>query len=129
MSPWVIVFLAVTTARPFAPGINLPSPTQEEDFQPRHGLANSDLLTLFNWNEEQYLSRTEGSAIRRIGYERWLRNLAVGLGNAPSDVNIINALKQRLGTISDMLDEHLHWALEQQQRPKRRRKRKIKAPE
>lgn len=103
-------------------------PTQEDDFQPRHGLANSDLLTLFNWNEEQFLSRTEGSAIRRIGYERWLRNLAVGLGNAPSDPNIISALEQRLGTVSDLLDEHLQWALAQQRQPNRRRKRKIKAP-
>src|SRR5690606_31027531 len=66
--------------------------TQEPDFLPRHNLANSDLLDLFLWTEEEFLSRTEGSAIRRIGYELWLRNIAIGLGNAPSDLRIQEAL-------------------------------------
>jgi epoxyqueuosine reductase len=56
----------------------------EDDFQPRHGLDDVDLATLFLWDEATYEARTEGSALRRIGHERWLRNIAVALGNAPS---------------------------------------------
>lgn len=101
-------------------------PTDENDFRPRHGLDNADLLTLFNWDEKTFLKNTEGSAIRRVGYERWLRNLSVGLGNAPSSDEIIAALLSRRGQISEMLDEHIDWALTQQRNPERRRKRKIK---
>lgn len=101
-------------------------PTDESDFQPRHGLANSDLLELFQWDEKTFLKNTEGSAIRRIGYERWLRNLSVGLGNAPPSEAIIAALNARRSeNISDMLNEHIDWALQRQRNP-RRRKRKIK---
>lgn len=103
-------------------------PTTETDFLPRHGLGNSDLLTLFQWSEAEFLKKTEGSAIRRIGYERWLRNLAIGLGNAPSRVDIIDVLQQRLGQHGDIVDEHIRWALTQQMQPKRRRKRKIQNP-
>ena len=116
------------TARPSAPGTNTPNPTCETDFLPRHGLDNSDLLTLFKWSEAEFLKNTEGSAIRRIGYQRWLRNLAVGLGNAPTRPDIIDALQARLGQYGDLVDEHIHWALAQQARPNRRRKRKIKNP-
>ncbi|ARM83425.1 epoxyqueuosine reductase [Marinobacter salarius] len=86
-------------------------PTAEKDFQPRHGLDNSELATLFLWTEEQFLKRTEGSAIRRTGYEGWLRNLAVGLGNAPPTIPVIEALKQRADFPSEMVREHVHWAL------------------
>ncbi|MEP1217233.1 MAG: tRNA epoxyqueuosine(34) reductase QueG [Marinobacter sp.] len=86
-------------------------PTAEKDFQPRHGLDNSELATLFLWTEEEFLQRTEGSAIRRTGYEGWLRNLAVGLGNAPSTIPVIEALKQRADHPSDMVREHVQWAL------------------
>jgi len=103
-------------------------PTAETDFLPRHGLDNSDLLSLFKWDEATFLKNTEGSAIRRIGFERWQRNLAIGLGNAPSRPDIIAALEQALGQISPMVDEHIHWALAQQANPKRRRRRKIKRP-
>jgi epoxyqueuosine reductase len=99
--------------------------TQESDFLPRHGLADGDLVALFNWTEAEYLANTEGSAIRRIGYEGWLRNLAVGLGNAPSDLRIVEALKQKREQVSDLVQEHIDWALEQQAKPNRRRKRKI----
>lgn len=102
--------------------------TGEKDFLPRHGLADADLLNLFMWSEAEFLARTEGSAIRRIGYEGWLRNLAVGLGNAPSDNLIIDALQQRREAASDLLKEHIDWALAQQQNPQRRRKRKIQNP-
>jgi len=99
--------------------------TQETDFMPRHGLGDSDLLSLFKWSEAEFLARTEGSAIRRTGYEGWQRNLAVGLGNAPSDPMIIEALRDRRTTASDLVNEHIDWALAQQAKPNRRRKRKI----
>jgi epoxyqueuosine reductase len=86
-------------------------PTAETDFQPRHGLDNAELATLFLWTEAQFLKRTEGSAIRRTGYHGWLRNLAVGLGNAPSTIPVIEALKQRADHPSDLVREHVQWAL------------------
>lgn len=101
-------------------------PTAEKDFLPRHGLADSDLLTLFNWTEAEFLQYTEGSAIRRVGYEGWLRNLAVGLGNAPADPAIVAALEARRPLVSAMVREHIDWALAQQALPNRRRKRKIR---
>ncbi len=102
-------------------------PTAETDFLPRHGLDNVQLLDLFLWTEDEFLKRTEGSAIRRIGYERWQRNLAIGLGNAPSDIRIIAALEERRQHSSELVIEHIDWALRQQSNPNRRRKRKIKA--
>ena len=86
-------------------------PATEQDFQPRHGLDNSSLAKLFLWTEEQFLKRTEGSAIRRTGYEGWLRNLAVGLGNAPTTIPVVEALQQRADHPSEMVREHVHWAL------------------
>lgn len=103
-------------------------PTQETTFLPRHGLADSDLVTLFNWTETEFLERTEGSAIRRIGYDGWLRNLAVGLGNAPTDPAIITALDEKRRQVSAMVQEHIDWALAQQRQPRRTRKRKIQRP-
>ncbi len=100
-------------------------PTQEKDFSPRHQLDDAKLADLFLWSESHYLKLTEGSAIRRIGYERWLRNLAVGLGNALPSPDIIDALKQRLDFPSTIVKEHVEWALQQHQNPKKR-KRKIK---
>lgn len=89
--------------------------TQEDDFQPRHRLDNSSLAELFMWTEEQFLTRTQGSPIRRTGYERWLRNLAVGLGNAPSTIPVLEALKARLDYPSELVREHVRWALQQHQ--------------
>jgi len=86
-------------------------PTAETDFQPRHGLDNAELATLFLWTEAEFLKRTEGSAIRRTGYQGWLRNLAVGLGNAPSTIPVIEALKQRKDHPSELVREHVQWAL------------------
>lgn len=99
--------------------------TQEKDFHPRHNLDNVDLINLFEWSEEEFLKNTEGSAIRRTGYEGWLRNIAIGLGNAPSDVNIIHALQNKREIVSDLVKEHIDWALAQQKNPNRKRKRKI----
>lgn len=86
-------------------------PSAEGDFQPRHGLDNATLAELFLWTEEQFLSRTEGSPLRRAGYERWLRNLAVGLGNAPSTIVVLEALKARRDDPSALVREHVAWAL------------------
>ena len=83
----------------------------ETDFRPRHGLDNSDLATLFLWTEAEFLENTAGSPIRRIGYEGWLRNLAVGLGNAPSSIPVIQALKARAQHSSALVREHVRWAL------------------
>lgn len=88
--------------------------TEEKDFHPRHQLASPDLITLFSWTEAEFMQKTEGSAIRRIGHDCWLRNIAVALGNAPYDALIISALQQRLSHPSAMVREHIEWALEKQ---------------
>ncbi len=88
--------------------------SQEQDFQPRHGLASAQLTELFLWDESTFLEKTRGSALRRIGYERWLRNLAVALGNAPRSVKVCHALRQRLQYPSALVREHVAWALAQQ---------------
>ncbi len=85
--------------------------TNVPDFAPRNGLDTADLVTLFNWTREQFEKRMEGSAIRRIGYERWLRNIAIGLGNAPSTTEIISTLRARAQDDSPMVREHVAWAL------------------
>ena len=87
--------------------------TQEDDFKPRHQLQDRTLVELFMWDEETYLRNTKGSAIRRIGYQRWLRNLAVGLGNAPSTPDVIAALQARAHHESELVREHVRWALTQ----------------
>ncbi|GAB3275140.1 tRNA epoxyqueuosine(34) reductase QueG [Parahaliea aestuarii] len=86
-------------------------PTGEDDFRPRHGLEAADLVDLFLWDEDTYLARTEGSALRRIGHERWLRNLAVALGNAPSSAALLAALALRRGHPSALVREHVEWAI------------------
>jgi epoxyqueuosine reductase len=88
--------------------------TSEIDFSPRHNLDNSDLLTLFQWSESEFLRKTEGSAIRRIGYQRWLRNLAVGLGNADGSEKILQQLEKTMPHASDLVKEHVDWAIHQQ---------------
>jgi epoxyqueuosine reductase len=86
-------------------------PSGEGDFQPRHGLDAASLVELFGWSEAQFDERMRGSAIRRIGYERWLRNLAVGLGNAPSSPQVLAALRARADYPSALVREHVAWAL------------------
>jgi epoxyqueuosine reductase len=86
--------------------------TQEPDFLPRHHLHNRPLVELFLWDEDTFLRNTEGSAIRRIGYLRWLRNLAVGLGNAPTSTAVVDALKTRAQHESELVREHVQWALQ-----------------
>lgn len=101
--------------------------SKEPDFSPRHHLDNSELAKLFLWSETEFLKNTEGSPIRRIGYERWLRNLAIGLGNAPTTEAILQALKERQNHPSTIVQEHVEWALERHQKGSRKRKKKIKA--
>ncbi len=87
--------------------------SQEEDFQPRHGLDTASLIELFSWDEATFLHNTAGSAIRRIGHERWRRNLAVALGNAATSNEIIQALKKAQCDASGLVHEHIAWALQQ----------------
>ena len=86
-------------------------PTVEPDFRARHGLDAPGLIELFGWDEAEFLQRTEGSAIRRIGHERWLRNVAVALGNAPPSPDVVDALRARLEHPSALVREHVAWAL------------------
>ena len=85
----------------------------EPDFSPRQGLDSASLVRLFYWTGEEFLKRTEGSAIRRAGYNGWLRNIAVALGNAPRSPDIIKALESRQEHPSEIVREHVKWALAQ----------------
>ncbi|CAK0767026.1 epoxyqueuosine reductase [Gammaproteobacteria bacterium] len=90
-------------------------PTSESDFTPRHGLDAPRLALLMAWSEAEFLARTEGSAIRRIGYEQFLRNVAVALGNAsPGDIEAIMALGRQVEHTSALVREHVAWALNRQ---------------
>lgn len=84
----------------------------EDDFRVRNGLDCADLVELFAWSESEFRQRMAGSAILRIGHERWLRNLAVGLGNAPTSDAVVSALRRRAGDRSKLVGEHVAWALE-----------------
>jgi epoxyqueuosine reductase len=90
--------------------------TDEPDFAVRNGLDDASLVELFAWTEEEFHSRLAGTAILRIGYERWLRNLAVGLGNAPHSKTITAALAARSDHSSPLVREHVAWALAEQRR-------------
>jgi len=83
----------------------------EPDFRVRHGLDQASLVELFAWDEHTFLRNTEGSAIRRTGYEGWLRNLAVALGNARTSPEVLAALASRRDHASDLVREHVAWAL------------------
>ena len=85
--------------------------TQEKDFHVKNGLDRATLVELFMWSEAQFGERLQGSPIRRIGYERWLRNLAVGLGNAPSSPEVVAALQSKRNYPSALVREHVEWAL------------------
>ena len=85
--------------------------TAEDDFKPRHGLDAAELVELFAWTEAEWSDRTAGSALRRAGYAGWLRNLAVALGNAPTEPGIVAALRARRDDASPLVREHVAWAL------------------
>ncbi len=83
------------------------------DFEPRNGLDSATLVELFSWTEADFNQRLQGSPIRRIGHERWLRNIAVALGNAPPSATVIAALQARAQHASALVREHVGWALTQ----------------
>lgn len=85
--------------------------TEETDFLPRHGLDAATLVELFGWDEATFLRKTEGSAIRRIGHECWLRNIAVALGNSGGGPGVIESLRERAEHPSALVREHVAWAL------------------
>jgi len=87
--------------------------TDEADFRARNHLDTATLPELFAWDESEFLQRTEGSAIRRSGHERWLRNIAVALGNAAPSAQAFQALQTRINHPSALVREHVQWALEQ----------------
>lgn len=87
---------------------------QETDFQARENFDQVPLLTLFSWDETTFLLKTEGSPIRRIGHDCWLRNISIALGNAPYSAEIVDALTARLAGASEMVTEHIEWALAEQ---------------
>ena len=87
--------------------------TEENDFRARSGLDAPALIDLFSWTKSEFLARTEGSAIRRINYEMWLRNIAVALGNTPTSQKVIAALEEKQSYPSALVQEHVAWALRQ----------------
>ena len=88
--------------------------TQETGFTARHELDSSRLADLFAWDEDLFLARTKGTALRRLGHERWLRNIAVAMGNSPFSSEIVESLRARLEDPSELVREHIRWALDQQ---------------
>lgn len=97
----------------FCPWNKFAEITKEVDFDVRNGLDDISLIDCFNWSEDEFKANMAGSAIYRIGYEQWLRNIAVGLGNASSSERVINALKSRADDASALVREHVAWALQQ----------------
>lgn len=101
----------------FCPWNKFAEITKESDFAVRNGLDDISLVECFGWTEEEFKSNMAGSAIYRIGYEQWLRNIAIGLGNAKTTPEIIAALQSRLNMSSDILQEHIRWALDRHLNP------------
>ncbi|MEO1036470.1 MAG: tRNA epoxyqueuosine(34) reductase QueG [Pseudomonadota bacterium] len=100
----------------FCPWNKFAEPVDDTDFKPRHGLDQADLTELFAWTAAEFETRTLGSAIRRIGYRGWLRNIAVALGNARTSKRVIDALSMRRDDPDELVREHVNWALAQHQR-------------
>jgi epoxyqueuosine reductase len=98
----------------FCPWNKFAEITKETDFAVRNGLDDISLIECFKWSEDEFKANMAGSAIYRIGYEQWLRNIAVGLGNAKSSPEVIAALQSRLDDTSEILREHISWALDRQ---------------
>lgn len=94
--------------------------TLAEDFTPRHQLDSSSLRDLFSWTEEEFLKKSEGSPIRRAGYARWLRNIAIGLGNDKYSEENINLLKEKADFPDESVKEHVNWAIVEQLQKKKR---------
>jgi len=88
--------------------------TVEADFAPRHGLDTARLIDLFGWDQPTWLARTEGMALRRLDHARWLRNIAIALGNAPASAQVVSALQAQREHPDDAVREHVAWALQRQ---------------
>lgn len=101
--------------------------SSEPDFAPRHDLDSAELVDLFGWSEETFLKRTEGSAMRRIGYRQWLRNVAVALGNADTTPAVLAALERKRDHPSAIVREHVRWALDRHAIPPGRRRARARA--
>jgi epoxyqueuosine reductase len=84
---------------------------------PRNGLDAPKLIALFAWSEEEFLKKMEGSSIRRLGYECWMRNIAVALGNTPTSEHVVIALTSKLSHASELIREHVAWALGRHKEP------------
>ncbi len=97
----------------FCPWNKFAKPTGETDFAPRHGLDDVELTELSRWDEETFLERTQGSAIRRIGHERFQRNIAVALGNAEPSPDVMQAIDGLATSPSPLVSEHANWAKKQ----------------
>ena len=98
----------------FCPWNRFAKTTAEVDFAPRQGLDKISLLDCLNWSKDDFETKTLGSAIRRIGYQSWIRNIAVALGNANHDPNIIAALQYQYDRHNQLIQEHIDWAIQQQ---------------
>ncbi len=97
----------------FCPWNKFAQITAENDFHVKHGLDDISLVDCFSWTESEFKAKMAGSAIYRIGYAQWLRNIAVGLGNAPTTPAVINALNHHINHEDDLVKEHVRWALAQ----------------
>ncbi|HSG63798.1 MAG TPA: tRNA epoxyqueuosine(34) reductase QueG, partial [Gammaproteobacteria bacterium] len=95
----------------FCPWNKFAQRAREDDFRPRRALDTATLVELFAWSEAQWNAATTGSAIRRAGYEGWLRNIAVALGNAPTTPAVMASLRARADSPSALVREHVQWAL------------------
>jgi epoxyqueuosine reductase len=93
--------------------------TDENDFHVRNGMDDVTLMALFGWEKDEFETKLAGSPIRRIGHEQWLRNIAVGLGNAPASTEVVNALRSRQNIDSALVREHVQWALRQHEEKNR----------
>lgn len=99
----------------FCPWNRFAQPSEENDFLPRHHLDTQSLIALFKWDEETFLTNTEGMAIRRIQHKQWLRNIAVALGNAPYNQEVLDTLQTKAQHENKMVREHVNWAIAQQE--------------
>ena len=88
--------------------------SSDADFQPRHGLDQISLLDCYQWSETEFLKKMEGSAIRRIGHQCWLRNIVIALGNAAPDPHIVAMLQRDYSRHSGFIQHHIDWAIKQQ---------------
>ena len=98
----------------FCPWNKFETLTTENDFSARHHLSDIQLLECFEWTEKQFLHRFEGSPIRRIGFQKWRRNIAIALGNADFSPHILESLQQAVTGASELLAEHINWSITEQ---------------